>query len=292
MTFYKTFESFDIQNIFKEINKIELLNIDPYNEEDWYESEDGDIVYRINQYMDIDIQKYDSLKKLYRYKKLNRSNLLNDLIKIRNRKITQYKVKSEKLFRLISKKKLDFNKRLNDIMINGEVENSDKNISLINIKEQEISGFTFYYFTRNEKDISVDKYECKILKPSSDFLQENNDLFIDDMWDEHIKYINDISITLKQITFNVRDEVGGPNTLVYNIYYPQLEHLVNNNEIILESTNVKNKLKIEFDKITKKDISSYINEINRILVNINSVDVIMGNKLKNLEKRFPQIKKS
>jgi len=293
MKYIKTYESFDIYKLYNDIKSVEYIDIDPYDEEDWDESEDGDIMYKLNKYMDIDFQEYDSANKLFRYKKLNRKSILGDLIKLRNRKITQYKVESSKIFKQINIKKQQFNKKLNNILKKGQVVNSERNISLMNIKNSEVDEFIIYHFVKNSTELSVDKYECKVSQPSSNHIKENNsDLFLDDMWDEHLKYKNDISVILKQVTYNIENDIGGSESLGYNLYYPQFEYLVNKNEIIIESKNIKGQITKEYNNITDREISVLVNSISRISTNINSVDTILQNKLKEIENKYPQIKKT
>jgi len=48
MKFLKKYESFDISQIYDEIKNIKEIELDPFDEEDWDELDEGDMIYHLN----------------------------------------------------------------------------------------------------------------------------------------------------------------------------------------------------------------------------------------------------
>jgi len=284
--YIKFFESFDILKYVDEINNFKLIDIDPYGEEEWDEVEIGDMIYNVDKFMNINFEIYNGTQDIKtKFKKLTRISILKSLIKIRNKQVTRNKLKSENIFRKINKKKNDINNQIDIILKDGKVKNSNRNVTLSDIKNGLVNSFVMYYISKNNTPV-VDKYISNIVIHES-----RKDIFIDDFWDEVEKYKNDISIKIEQKTFNSRYTGIESAGNIKNLYFTQLEYLVNEKEIILESTNVEDEVKIQLNKIIKIESDDMINDLNKIKKDLNNIDYFINQKLDIIEKRFPDIKK-
>jgi len=285
MQYIKTFESFDISKYIEEINKYQLIDLDPYDEEDWDELEEGDIVYMMDKYMNINFEIYDGTQDInLTYNKLTRQSILKSLIKMRNRQITRNKLETEKIFRLIDEKKKELDKNIKTILDNGKVENSNKSISLEDIENLKVSEFILYnVLPRKGKPIVV-KY-----KATSHMTKESKreDLFLDDWWDEVEKYKGQVGLSLEQLTSSEGEETLNPN-----YYFSQLKFLIEEGEIVIESPNVREKISKDIEQVVKIDTKNLMDKIKDINSELGTGDNLMKRKLKQIEDRFPDIKKT
>ena len=149
------------------------------------------------------------------FSKLTRVSILKSLIKMRNRQVTRGKLKSENIFRKINERKKEVDNQINKILKKGNVINSNRNITLDDIKNKKISGeFTIYHVIKNKLSPVVDKYE------SSLNINENkrDEIFLD-FWEEIEKYKGEVAIKFKQKTFNNVDSGTEPIGESKNLYY-------------------------------------------------------------------------
>jgi len=281
---HKTFDTFDISKFIEEIKKIKLIDIDPYGEDDWDEIENNETIFYITKNFRINFEKYDNTQDIkYKFKKLNRENILRSLIRMRNRQITRNKIGVEKLFREINDKVNYLNIEIDTIIKNGNVINSNKNITINDIKNKKYNDFTIYYISQNNKGIIIDQYNAQLN------INENNDIFLNNWWDEVEKYRGEIGISFQQKTFN--NTKINEESLNTNLYFTQLKYLVDNNIIILESKNsidvIKNVLKNKMDNQIKNIKKQIIDVRDKLKHGEKILNVI----LYRIETRFPNIKK-
>jgi len=278
----KIFETFDILKFVDEINKMSKINIDPYNEEDWDEIENGDIVFYITINNKINFEKYDGSQNLNKFKKLNRESILNSIIKMRNRQITKNKIENETIFRKINHYINNHKIYVETLIKNAKIVETTTNITIDDIINKRINNFIIYYISSNKNGTIIDKYKATLN------INENN-IFLDNWWDEVEKYKGEIGISFKQITFNnVKIKEEPLNT---NLYMTQLKYLIEKNEIILESKNILIDIKKILNDKLNDNLKYFKNELIDIKSNMDKDIKKLKNILKMIEYRFPEIKK-
>jgi len=264
----------------EELNKYNTIDmsIDPYEEEEWDELENGDIIFNMNNFMKINFEVYNVNNNISKYKKLTRNYLVKEIIKIRNRLVNSSTINIENIFRTINKKEKEFENKLNLIFKHGNVENSNRNVILSDIKNNKISNFTIYYI--NKTPCAIDRYEVKSTLPFNE----------SDWWSDVEKYKNDIRLSLDQKTHNIECKAGGCESLGKMLYYSELEKMVNDNEIILESTNVKHQIQQQIHDTSNIEVKTMYNKLDTIYNDLTKYDKMVSDKIKMVEHRFPEIK--
>jgi len=285
MQYIKTFETFDITKYLDEINNYQLLDLDPYDEEDWDELEEGDIVYMMDKYMNINFEVYDGTQDInITYHKLTRNSILQSLIKMRNRQITRNKLETEKIFRIIAEKRRELDKNIQKILKKGKVENSNKIITLEDIENLKVSEFFLYNILSKKGQPIIVKYKAKTHMTKE---SKKEDLFLDEWWDEVEKYKGQVGLSIEQIT-----DSEGEEPLQQNYYFPQLKFLIDEGEIVIESPNVINEISKDIKRVINVDTKDLMNKVKNINGDLKSGNNLMKRKLKQIEDRFPDIKKT
>jgi hypothetical protein len=279
MRYIKIYEDFNIEE-YLDIMKPMEVEVDPYNEEDWEELEEGDMVYNVDKYMNIDIRKIKPGEKLFKYKKLTKRALIRDLIISRNLMIGRNKVKNEGIFRKINDLR---KKEFDDIIKKGDVENSDKDVTLNDIKNGYIEEFIFYHIEKEH--LLVDKYKAKAFYKKNDEVMKKitkEDTEGDDFWAYLMRHADDIRIETKQIVSNI------PMYTLGDLFFRELEELVKKGECILESKNVEEEIKKHLsDKVDDKIEVQMKNDLEQVKKDIIGVDNILNHKIDLINKRFP-----
>lgn len=259
--------------------------IDPYDEEDWDELEEGDIIYMIDKFMNINFEIYNGTQDInLTYQKLTRQSILKSLIKMRNRQINRNKLETEKIFRLIDEKKKELDKNIKTILDKGEVENSNRIVTLDDIENLKISEFFLYNILPRKGQPIIVKYKAKtqLTKES-----KREDLFLDDWWDEVEKFQGQVGLSLEKLTPSENEE-----TLNSNYYFPQLKFLIEEGEIVIESPTIREQLSKDIKRIVNLDTKNLIDKIKDINSELKTGNSLMKRKLKQIEDRFPYIKKT
>jgi len=271
----KLFEDFDINDYLKYLKPIES-EIDPFEEEDWDEIEEGDMVFTVDKWMGIEILKYKDKMDMKKYKRLSKDGLFKELVKSRNKYLVKNKIKIEGIFRRINtiKKEIDVDNKLN----NGGVKNSNKDFTIDDIEQGGVQNLDIYLI--DPKTLLIDKYEIDVNSPTEnriDFDDEGDDFF-----SKIKKYEKDVRIVPNRITHNIKADS------LYHMFFTEFKDLFNNGLVVLGTKNVEESMKKKYNKIIdrkiEREMGKKLEEIKKDSV---SIDSKLEYKINHINSRFP-----
>lgn len=267
--------NFDIRKYMKEMNPLPMKEMDPFDEEDWFELEKGDTLYKVEN-LELIFDEYDGESIPRGYKVLDRNNVIRDLILDRNRMINRLKVETEGVFRKINKIENIIPKVL---IKNFNISGSDNDIKIEDIKEGRMEKFFFYYI--DNYSISIDKYEANVVFNKDIKIDDTRakELPDDDWWVEIEKNINEGRVMVKKLTNNILEKGSDFFFDLGNLYMKDFVSLVLKDDIVLENKNTIKKVEDRIEYLKSIKTKSKLKELEEIKTKRDKIDDKLQKKI-------------